>query len=73
MLFFFFSLLWLVLPPISTVGITSSSEDITALVEKTRGQMLEAIEELGRRRIETNRLLAVFREGQQSPPTLTSS
>lgn len=49
-----------VLPPIPTIGITSSSEDITALVDKTRNAMLEAIEDLGRRREEINRLKGVF-------------
>lgn len=54
-----------VLPPISTVGISSSSEDIAALVERTRTQMVEAIEELGRRRVETNRLKAVFQTPEE--------
>jgi len=45
-----------VLPPISTVGITSSSEDITKLTDKTRAAMLEAIEDLGRKRQEQNRI-----------------
>ena len=49
-----------VLPPISTEGITSSSEDIAALVEKTRLIMLDAIEDLAVRRAETNRLKAAF-------------
>jgi lysophosphatidate acyltransferase len=39
-----------VLAPISTVGLTSSSEDINALVERTRAQMLEALEELAKKR-----------------------
>ncbi|GAA5894261.1 1-acylglycerol-3-phosphate O-acyltransferase SLC1 [Sporobolomyces salmoneus] len=47
-----------VLPPISTVGITSSSEDITKLTEKTRDAMLEAIEDLGRKRQEANNRIA---------------
>lgn len=46
----------IVLPPISTVGITSSSEDITKLTDKTRLAMLEAIEDLGRKRQEQNRI-----------------
>ncbi|GAA5959171.1 hypothetical protein JCM3765_005094 [Sporobolomyces pararoseus] len=47
-----------VLPPISTVGFTSSSEDITKLTEKTRDVMLEAIEDLGRKRQEANNRIA---------------
>ena len=42
------------------MGLTSSSEDINGLVEKTRNAMLECIEELGRRRKEINRLKGVF-------------
>ncbi|GAA6060109.1 hypothetical protein JCM10212_003517 [Sporobolomyces blumeae] len=45
-----------VLPPISTEGVTSSSEDIAALTEKTRNAMLDAIVDLGRKREEKNRL-----------------
>ncbi|GAA5900192.1 hypothetical protein JCM5296_001484 [Sporobolomyces johnsonii] len=45
-----------VLPPISTIGVTSSSEDIAALTDKTRLLMLEAIEDLGRKRAEADRL-----------------
>ena len=41
-----------VLPPISTEGLTSSHDDIQALTDKTRNAMLEAIEDLGRRRQE---------------------
>ncbi|SCV71831.1 BQ2448_4525 [Microbotryum intermedium] len=59
------------LPPISTEGITSSSEDINALVEKTRNAMLEAIEDLGRRRAEVNRLKGVF--GKNEAQRVTSS
>lgn len=55
-----------VLPPISTTGITSSSEDVNALVDKTRNAMLEAIEDLGRRRAEINRLKGVFKDGESS-------
>ncbi|KAK4053880.1 1-acylglycerol-3-phosphate O-acyltransferase [Microbotryomycetes sp. JL221] len=63
-----------VLPPISTVGITSSSQDVTALVDKTRAVMLEAIEDLGRRRAEINRLNGVFKgDGDASVATSTSS
>ncbi|KAI5481929.1 1-acylglycerol-3-phosphate acyltransferase [Pseudohyphozyma bogoriensis] len=49
-----------VLPPISTEGITSSSEDINALVDKTRNIMLEALQELTKRRDEINRVKKVF-------------
>ncbi|GAA5850332.1 hypothetical protein JCM8547_001835 [Rhodosporidiobolus lusitaniae] len=45
-----------VLPPIATEGTTSSSEDIGALTDKTRNAMLEAIEDLGRLRGDTNRI-----------------
>ncbi|GAA5908877.1 hypothetical protein JCM6882_005472 [Rhodosporidiobolus microsporus] len=45
-----------VLPPIQTTGITSTSEDINALVDRTRDAMLAAIEDLGRLRAEANRL-----------------
>ncbi|GAA5971498.1 hypothetical protein JCM21900_001676, partial [Sporobolomyces salmonicolor] len=61
------------LPPISTIGITSSSEDITALTEKTRSLMLEAIEDLGRKRSEAKRLAgkaaqqAIEHEGERQP------
>lgn len=41
-----------VLPPISTEGVTSSHDDIQALTDKTRNAMLEAIEDLGRKRQE---------------------
>lgn len=41
-----------VLPPISTEGLTSSHDDIQTLTDKTRNAMLEAIEDLGRRRQE---------------------
>jgi hypothetical protein len=57
--------LYPVLPPISTEGLTSSSEDINGLVEKTRNAMLECIEDLGRRRKEINRLKGVFDEDGQ--------
>ncbi|GAA5925130.1 1-acylglycerol-3-phosphate O-acyltransferase SLC1 [Sporobolomyces koalae] len=49
-----------VLPPIPTVGVTSSSEDIAKLTETTRNAMLEAIEDLGKKRQEWNRI-----EGKQ--------
>ncbi|GAA5937554.1 hypothetical protein JCM3775_001269 [Rhodotorula graminis] len=39
-----------VLDPISTEGVTSSHEDITALIERTRNAMLDAIQQLGRER-----------------------
>lgn len=39
-----------VLDPISTEGVTSSHDDITALIERTRTAMLDAIEQLGRER-----------------------
>ncbi|SCZ88819.1 BZ3500_MvSof-1268-A1-R1_Chr2-1g04657 [Microbotryum saponariae] len=60
-----------VLPPISTEGITSSSEDINALVEKTRNAMLEAIEDLGRRRAELNRLKGVFGKNETGRITIS--
>lgn len=62
-----------VLEPISTEGITSSHEDITALVERTRNAMVEAIEELGRRRAETNRLKDIFKMGEEENDPLLSS
>lgn len=61
------------LEPISTEGITSSHEDITALVERTRNAMVEAIEELGRRRAETNRLKDIFKTGEEENDPLLSS
>lgn len=39
-----------VLDPIPTTGVTSSHDDITALIDRTRGAMLAAIEQLGRER-----------------------
>ncbi|GAA5820434.1 hypothetical protein JCM11251_005626 [Rhodosporidiobolus azoricus] len=45
-----------VLPPIPTAGLTSSHDDINALVERTRDLMLAAIEDLGRLRGVENRL-----------------
>ncbi|BGP62347.1 hypothetical protein NBRC10512_003066 [Rhodotorula toruloides] len=45
-----------VLEPISTEGYTSSSADIAHLTELTRDRMLEAIEDLGRKRQEQLRL-----------------
>ncbi|KAM0791211.1 hypothetical protein ACM66B_005692 [Microbotryomycetes sp. NB124-2] len=62
-----------ILPPISTVGITSSSEDVNSLVEKTRLAMLEALEDLGRRRAEINRLNGVFKGTDAASTTSTSS
>jgi hypothetical protein len=46
-----------VLEPIPTIGLTGSSEDITALAEKTREIMLAALEELSNRRSETTPIL----------------
>ena len=48
-----------VLAPIPTIGITSSSEDITALAERTREVMLAALEELAANRAEVNRLKSI--------------
>lgn len=44
------------LEPIPTDGYTSSSADIARLTELTRERMLEAIEDLGRKRQEQLRL-----------------
>lgn len=63
----------LVLPPISTVGVTSSSEDINALVTKTRDLMLEAIEDLGRRRDEINRQSGKYTKVPEREPLVSSS
>jgi hypothetical protein len=46
-----------VLEPIPTIGLTGSSEDITALAEKTREIMLAALQELSNRRSETTPIL----------------
>lgn len=55
-----------VLEPIPTDGYTSSSADIARLTELTRERMLEAIEDLGRKRQEQLRLAghAVGGEGE---------
>lgn len=55
-----------VLPPIPTLGLTSSSADITHLLDITRNAMLTALEELGRRRAEGDRLKAVFAGNESS-------
>lgn len=65
--------LTVVLPPISTVGVTSSSEDINALVTKTRDLMLEAIEDLGRKRAELNRRDGKFSTSPEREPLVAQT
>lgn len=65
------------LPPISTEGITSSHDDIQALTDKTRNAMLDAIEDLGRKRQAILRAQGVpanaIRANDERQPLLTAT